>query len=125
MVKQHFNHILVVRTDRIGDVVLTTPVLEALRKAYPQAKIAMMVTPLTQDIVEGNPFLDELIVYDNKGKDKGFLNFWRFIFFLKRKKFDLAINYHLKNQTNVILFHAGIPQRIGFRNKKLGFLLTK
>jgi len=125
MEKRNFNNILVVRTDRIGDVVLTTPALEVLRQAYPQAKISMMVTPLTKDIVDLNPFLDEVIVYDKKGADKGFFNFWRFISKLKTKRFDLAINYHLKSRMNLLLFHAGIPNRIGFKNEKLGFLLTE
>ncbi|MFA6379179.1 MAG: lipopolysaccharide heptosyltransferase II [Candidatus Omnitrophota bacterium] len=125
MEKRNFENILVVRTDRIGDVVLTTPALEALRKAYPRAKISIMVAPTTKDIVDGNPFLDEVIVYDKRGVDKGFLNFWRFVFKLRKKHFDLAINYHLKSRTNVMLFHAGIPHRIGFKSEKFGFLLTE
>lgn len=125
MTKREFKNILVVRTDRIGDVVLTTPVLEALRKAYPTARITMMVTPVTKDIVEGNPSLNEIIVFDKKGKDKGFFNFWRFIHMLRAKKFDLALNYHLKARMNLMLFHAAIPHRIGFKNNKFGFLLTE
>ncbi|MCX5680931.1 MAG: lipopolysaccharide heptosyltransferase II [Candidatus Omnitrophica bacterium] len=125
MKKRDFKNILVVRTDRIGDVVLTTPVLEALRIAYPKARISMMVTPITKDIVEGNPFLNEVIVFDKKGKNKGFWNFWRFVRMLREKKYDLAINYHLKVRMNFMLFHAGIPHRIGFKNNKFGFLLTE
>ena len=125
MGKPNLNRILIVRTDRVGDVVLTTPVIEALRKAYPKAKISMMVAPLTKDIVEGCPLLDEVIVYDKKGANAGFLNFWRFIFKLRKKNFDLAINYHLKSRMNLMLFHAGIPRRVGFQNNKLGFLLTE
>ncbi len=125
MQKRDFKNILVVRTDRIGDVVLTTPALEVLRQAYPKARISIMVSPLTKDIVEGNPFIDEIIVYDKRGVDRGFMNFWRFILKLKKKHFDLAINYHLKSRMNLMLFHAGIPNRVGFRNEKFGFLLTE
>ncbi len=121
----NYKNILVVRTDRIGDVVLTTPAIEALRVFYPNARISILVTPQTKDIVEENPFLDEVIVYDMKGKNRGFLGFWSFVFDLRKRKFDLAINYHLKKRTNSLLFHAGIPARIGFKNKKLGFLLTR
>ncbi|MEK6568427.1 MAG: hypothetical protein AABZ27_06815, partial [Candidatus Omnitrophota bacterium] len=53
--KKYFNRILVVRTDRIGDVVLTTPVLRALRENYPASHIAMMVNPQTKELLEGNP----------------------------------------------------------------------
>jgi heptosyltransferase-2 len=125
MNKRDFENILVVRTDRIGDVVLTTPVLEALRKTYPTAKISIMVTSATKDVVQGNPFIDDILVYDKKGKDRGFLGFWRFVIMLRNKRFDLAINYHLKSRMNFMLFHAGIPHRIGFINNKFGFLLTE
>lgn len=125
MIKREFKNILVVRTDRIGDVVLTTPVLEVLRKSYPDARITMMVTPGTKDIVEGNPFINEVIVFDKKGKDKGIINFWRFVHRVREKNFDLVLNYHLKVRTNFMLFHAGIPNRIGFKNNKFGFLLTE
>ncbi len=49
--------ILIVRTDRIGDVVLSTPVIENLRAAYPEAHIAFMCRPYTKDALIGNPNL--------------------------------------------------------------------
>jgi len=123
--KKRYKRILIVRTDRIGDVVLTTPAIQALREAFPSAKISMLVTSQTKAIVENNPYLNEIIVYDVKVKDKGFFGFWRFVFKLMRKRFDLAINYHLKNRTNALIFHACIPCRIGFENKKMGFYLNR
>ncbi len=123
--KKIFKNILIVRTDRIGDVVLTTPAIQALREACPSAKISILVAPQTKSIVQGNPYLDQVIVYDFKGKDRGFFGFWRFTFKLMRMNFDLAINYHVKNRTNALLFFSGIPLRVGFKNKKLGFFLNK
>ena len=122
--KNIFKKILVVRTDRIGDVVLTTPVLKALRDNYPQSHIAIMVSPYAREIVEGNPFIDEAIVYDKDTKDKGIWGFWRFVLSLKKKRFDLAIILHTKKRTNLITYFADIPKRIGYHNKKFGFLLT-
>ncbi|MFH1359904.1 MAG: glycosyltransferase family 9 protein [Candidatus Omnitrophota bacterium] len=118
-------NILVVRTDRIGDVILTTPALAYLRQAYPKSKISLMVTPATVELVDGNPYLDEVIVYDRQEKDKGPIRFWKFIFALRKKKFDCAIVYHTKKRTNLICFLAGIPERVGYHNNKFGFLLTK
>ena len=119
-----FRKILIVRTDRIGDVVLTTPSLAALKKKWPQAHVAIMVRPATQEIVEGNPFLDEVIVYDPQKDHHGVGGFWRFITLLRKKRFDCAIIFHTKKRTNLICFFAGIPCRIGYRNDKFGFLLT-
>ncbi|MDD3375481.1 MAG: glycosyltransferase family 9 protein [Candidatus Omnitrophica bacterium] len=122
--KKDYKNILVVRTDRIGDVVLTTPAIQALREAFPNARISILVTSQTRAIVDSNPYLDEVIVYDSKGKDRGFFRFWSLVFKLMKKHFDLAINYHIKNRTNALLFHACIPCRAGFENIKLGFLLN-
>jgi len=121
--KLNFKRILIVRTDRIGDVLLSTPVIKTLRDNYPQAYIAMMVNPYAKDIVEGNPYLDEVIVYDKGSLHKNWFNSARFALRLKRKKFDLSIILHPTNRIHLITFFAGIPKRIGY-DLKAGFLLT-
>ena len=62
--KKQPKRILIIRTDRIGDVALSTPVIKALRDSYPGSYIAFMVRPYAKEIVEGNPYLEEVIVYD-------------------------------------------------------------
>ena len=119
-----FKNILIVRTDRIGDVVLTTPAIKALRQAYPAARISILVAPLTKDLVTGNPYLDEIIVDDRRGVHRGIIGFWRLASVLRQKKFDLAVVYHTKKRTNCLCRAAGIPRRTGYRNEKFGFLLN-
>ncbi len=121
--KNQYKRILIVRTDRIGDVVLSTPVIKALRDAFPASFIAMMVSPYTKEMVEGNPYLDETILFDKDSRHKGFWSSMRFALTLKKKKFDLALMLHPTNRVHLITFFAGIPRRVGF-NRKLGFLLT-
>lgn len=120
-----YKKILIVRTDRIGDVLLTTPVIKALRDNLPKSYIAIMVNPSTIELVRDNPYLDEVIVYDKENLHKGFWKNFKFILDLRKKKFDLAFILHTKNRTNIICFLAGIKERIGYYNKKFGFLLTK
>ncbi|MDD5477243.1 MAG: lipopolysaccharide heptosyltransferase II [Candidatus Omnitrophica bacterium] len=120
---KQYHRILISRTDRIGDVLLSTPVIKALRQKFPQAYIAMLVAPYAKDIVEGNPYLDEVIIYDKDGKHK---SWWRSIKFagrLKKKKFDLAVILHPTNRLHLITFLAGIPLRLGY-DRKLGFLVN-
>jgi heptosyltransferase-2 len=119
----HFQRILIVRTDRIGDVVLSTPVIKALRSHYPHAYIAMMVSPYTKEVVEGSPYLDEVIIYDKDAKHKSWRRSLEFARGLKRKRFDLALVLHPTNRVHLITFLAGIKRRVGYR-RKLGFLLT-
>ena len=116
--------ILVVRTDRIGDVVLTTPAIRALRQAYPEAHIAILVAKSTQALVDGNPDLNDVLVDDRRGRHQG-LGFWRLVSEVRRKRFDLAVIFHTKRRTNLLCFFAGIPERIGYKNDKFGFLLTE
>ncbi|MBI4335285.1 MAG: glycosyltransferase family 9 protein [Candidatus Omnitrophica bacterium] len=115
--------ILIVRTDRIGDVVLSTPVIKALKKAYPLAFIAMMVAPRARDIVKGNPYLDEVLVFD-KVRYGGFFGTLRFAATLKKRHFDTALVLHPTQRVHAILWLAGIQRRIGL-DKKWGFLLTE
>ncbi len=118
-----YKRILIVRTDRIGDVLLSTPVIKNLRDAYPNAYIAMMVSPYAKEIVDGNPYLDEVITYDKDGKHKGWLRSAKFAKRLGQKKFDLALILHPTNRVHLVTFFAGIKKRVGY-NRKLGFLLT-
>ena len=122
--KINFSRILVVRTDRIGDVVLTTPFIKALRRAFPAAYIAILVTPATKDLVNGNPYLDEVLVDDRAGRHKGVLGALRLAREIRRGNFDTAFILHTKRRYNFACFLAGVPARIGYRNDKMGFLLT-
>ncbi|MEA3490109.1 MAG: glycosyltransferase family 9 protein [Candidatus Omnitrophota bacterium] len=116
--------ILITRTDRLGDVVLSTPVIRHMRRLYPDAYIAFMVRPENRDVVRNNPHLDEVIVYDKYGSRKSFLNSLRFSRFLREKKFDTAIALHPTNRVHIMLRLAGIPLRVGY-DRKFGWLLNR
>jgi len=119
-----YKKILIIRTDRIGDVVVSTPVIKAVREELPDAYIAMMVRPYAKDVISGNPFLDDVIIYDKYGAHKSILATLRFALKLRRQKFDLALILHPTNRAHWITFLAGINKRIGW-GSKCGFLLTK
>lgn len=116
--------ILIVRTDRIGDVVLSTPTITAVRKAFPKAYIAMMVSPETKEIIKGNPYLNEVIVYDKKVRQRGIFKTLQFARWLRDKRFDLVFILHSTNRVNLVTFLAGIPKRVGYKRGKMDFLLT-
>ena len=119
----NFERILIVRTDRIGDVLLSTPVIKALRENYPRAHIAMMVSPYAKDIVDGNPYLDEVIIYDKDSAHRSWIASMNFAGDLRKKKFDLTLILHPTNRAHLLAFFSGIPRRVGY-DRKLGFLLT-
>src|SRR3989338_4012716 len=115
--------ILLVRSDRIGDVVLTTPIIKMVRNHFPKSHIAFLTGPQTQDIVFGNPFLDEVIIYDKYKSHRSIIKTILFSHELKKKQFDIALLFNPSKRTHWITFLAGIPKRIGY-NRKSGWLLT-
>jgi len=116
--------ILVVRTDRIGDVVLSLPVVDNLKRAFPEARVCFMCSPLTQDIVLNYPGVDEVIVFDKKKRHKGFFGLLSLAFAIRRKKFDWAVILHATNSVNSVVFLSGIPLRAGWA-RKMRWLLNK
>jgi heptosyltransferase-2 len=116
--------ILIIRLDRIGDVVLSTPVLEALRHAYPTSFIAMMVRPVCRELVEGNPFLNEVLLYEKESRHHSLIATIRFARALRRLRFDTALVLHPSNRSHWIPWLAGIPVRIGYNRHGGGWLLT-
>ncbi|MBU2102099.1 MAG: glycosyltransferase family 9 protein [Candidatus Omnitrophota bacterium] len=116
--------ILIVRTDRLGDVILSTPVIKNVRLAYPEASITFMCRPYTKDVLVGNPYLDKVIVYDKEGAHHGLMGSIRFTLQLKRENFDWALILHPTTRAHVITFFAGIRLRIGW-DRKNSWLLTR
>lgn len=115
--------VLVIRLDRLGDVILSTPVLSALRAHFPHAFIGMLVRPACRDVVEGHPDVHEVMLYDKEGTHHSVLATIRFARRLRRFEFDTALVLHPTNRSHWIPWLAGIPTRLGY-NRKCGWLLT-
>jgi len=115
--------ILVIRLDRLGDVILSTPVLQALRQRFPHAFIAMMVRPACEEVIRGNSSLNEVILYDKDGAHHSVQRSLRFARQIRRLDFDTALVLHPSNRSHWIPWLAGIPTRIGY-DRKWGRLLT-
>jgi heptosyltransferase-3 len=62
-------HFLVVRTDRIGDLILSLPVAEAIKATMPEAKVDFLVSPATSEIARACPFIDDVIEFDESVHD--------------------------------------------------------
>jgi lipopolysaccharide heptosyltransferase II len=115
--------ILITRTDKIGDVVVSTPAVKALRHVFPKAFIAFMAEKPAFELLKDNPYIDEIIVSDKKGSEKNLAGFIKLILKLRKKKFDTAVILHPTVRVHLSCFLAGIPRRIGY-DRKLGWLLT-
>jgi ADP-heptose:LPS heptosyltransferase len=106
------SRILLVRTDKIGDVVLTTPAIAALRKKFPKARIVGLVSPVAAELFRSNPHLDEHIVLD-PAEYLGFFGWWRLVRRLRREKFQAAVVFQTRKRVAFALLFSGIRFRIG------------
>ena len=106
--------ILVIQTAFLGDVVLTTPLLQALRDRFPKAYLAVLVIPGTREILAGRPGLDEVLAYDKKGRERGLRGLRSIVRRLAEKRFDCCLLPHRSFRSALLAFAAGIPMRIGF-----------
>lgn len=122
----NYNRILVEQTGGwIGDMILLTPALRAIKTAFPSTHISMLVRPLVAELMRRNPYVNEVIVYDKRGKQSGILQFWRLAQNLKRLNFDLAVILHPNSTRSAFLAYlARIPERIG-GSKEGGLFLTR
>ena len=108
------NRILVVNVNWLGDVIFSSPIFKALKSAYPEAKISCLAVPRVKEILESIPEIDEIIIYDEKGKHGNPFAKFSLIAKLHREKFDIAFVLHRSWTRALLVFLAGIPQRVGY-----------
>jgi lipopolysaccharide heptosyltransferase II len=105
------DRVLIILLGAIGDVVRALPLLGRLRRAWPQTHIAWAIEPKSMPIIEGHPWLDELIVYDRRRAP------WSFVPFLRKVRagrFDLVIDLQRHLKSGIIGMASRAPERIGF-----------
>ncbi len=117
--------ILLVQLSFLGDTILSTPVIAGLKKIFPESTISVLTTPISSALVANDPFVEEVIVYDKRKKDKGMLNLFKKARQIKAKNFDKVYSIHRSHRTSTLLFLSCIPERIGFKDAKLSFLYTE
>ena len=108
-------NILLIRLREIGDVVFTTPMPRALKRAFPGARIAYAVESHAAPVVAGNPDVDDVIVLPRVRGWKRIAADLRLAARLRRSHFDLVIDFHGGPRAAWLALATGAPQRIGYR----------
>lgn len=119
MTSGNSRNILVIRADRIGDAVLSTPVLEALQKSLPQAKLKFMVRPEVAPVLYG---VSDLFLYEPKGKHAGVGGFFRLVSELRESDFTEALFLQMQPKLAFAVALAGVPLRYGPTGKWFSYL---
>jgi ADP-heptose:LPS heptosyltransferase len=106
--------ILLIRLRLIGDVVFTTPVIRALKRARPDARISYLVERESAAVVDGNPHLEEVIVIRRSRGLRRIADDLRLARRLRRRRFDLVIDMHGGPRSGWLTLATGAPARIGY-----------
>lgn len=99
--------ILIIQLRRIGDVIVTTPAIDVLRRRFPAARIEFLVEPAAAPVLDHYPGLDERLVFEKS-------NFWFWLRELRRRRYDWVLDFMNNPRTAQLAWATGAPVRVGF-----------
>ncbi|MEP7164629.1 MAG: glycosyltransferase family 9 protein [Ferruginibacter sp.] len=115
--------ILIIQSAFIGDVVLATALIEKLQQYYPAASIDFLVRKGNESLLNNNPYLSEVLVWNKK--EHKTRNLFAILKKIRGKKYDLVINVQRFFSTGLLTAFSGAKQTIGFDKNPLSFLFSK
>lgn len=116
--------ILVIQTAFLGDVILTLPMVQSLKKATKDAQISFVAIPDTSEIVQSHPDISEVIAYDKHGKQKSLGSFLSLAKELRERKYDIVLSPHRSIKSCLLTKLSRAKIRIGFDNAALRSCFT-
>ncbi|HET6383140.1 MAG TPA: glycosyltransferase family 9 protein, partial [Armatimonadota bacterium] len=107
--------IIVLRSGAVGDCILSTPALSALRRAYPSAHLTLLGDPFSADLFKGSPDIDRLIKLDPKVMRRR--EYLTALLRLRRERFSLLVDLHGNSRTFLQTLLIGGKRRLGFETR--------
>ncbi len=120
---EDIKRIVIFRTDRIGEVLLSTICIDALKKRFPQCHITFVTSDYAKDIISGRDDIDEVFIFDTLTDSNLSLRLIKLISYLRKRSFDLAVILNPHKILHIGCFLAGIKYRLGY-DRKWPFCLT-
>lgn len=116
--------ILVIQQKMIGDVLATSIVCNNSKLLYPGAQVDYLIYPFTKPVVEGNPNIDTIILFEEvyRKSKKAFL---KFLVGIRKAKYDIVIDAYGKLESNLVVGISGASTKIGFHKSYTNFIYTK
>ncbi|MGB6123590.1 MAG: ADP-heptose--LPS heptosyltransferase, partial [Bacteroidota bacterium] len=116
--------VLLFHTAFPGDIILALPLLQVLRAHAEDCIVSVVATPAAAGVLENHPAIDEVILYDKRGGNRGLSGMMTMSRRLRNEKFGVALVPHRSLRSAFITSRAGIPRRIGFSTSAGKWLLT-
>lgn len=117
--------ILVIKFSAVGDAILTVPTFKALKKKFPLSRVVCLTSPDTRDVFWRCPYIDELIVSDVRGRDKGPGALWKLAKKLMRRRFDFVLDLQNNKKSHLLSYATFAAKRYGYDNGKWSFFLNR
>lgn len=115
--------ILVIQLKMIGDVLASSIICQNLREKYPDARIDYLIYPFTRPVVEHNPHIDNLVLFD-EGTRKDKIRLLKFIRDIRRRRYDIVIDAYGKLESYLATRFSGAPVRVGFKKRFAGLIYS-
>jgi heptosyltransferase-1 len=124
--------ILFIRLSSLGDLILTLPTLKAIKERYPSAHVTWLVQDALQDVLSGNPYLDEILPLDLlsmtdkyatpqtwlRGGRRFFRNIGRAYHIFRKRKFDVVLEFQALFKSGIFASLKRGAERYGFKNAR-------
>jgi len=117
--------ILLLQTSFLGDAILSSPVISALKVLHPAAEIYLMATPHACQLFASDPRLSGIIPFDKNRTERGLLSLLRKSRELRKLNFDRAYVLQRSLRSACLIWLSKIPYRVGFKNSKLNWVYQR
>lgn len=117
-IKKKFKKILIIQTAFIGDAILTTPIIRAMKSTFNEAEIDIIAIPETADVFLYNRNISNIITFNKRVMSKRLKSFFSIVMELRRKRYDLAVSIQSSMTSSLIMLLGGIKYRLGFPHQK-------
>jgi heptosyltransferase-2 len=116
--------VLLVPKGFFGDIVLTSPVFEALKASSRAVHTTVLVPPQFVEFVRRDPHIDDVVVFDRRKEHAGRKGLQALAEVLRARQFDAAYSFHRSPRTSFLLWRSGIAKRVGYADAWLSRLYT-
>ena len=132
-IKDKIKRILIFEVGCIGDMLATIPALKVIREKFPDARIDRIAVPMVRELLETCPYIDDIILYDRNGSERKIVGKIRFLFKIRRRKYDLFLNLHIPSphrkfsyylRDSLFAYLTGAKYRVGYWVRGTGIWLT-
>lgn len=112
--------VLIVKPSSIGDVVMATPMAEALKRSCPTARLTWLVDDRCKDVILGNPYVDEVLVWKRAGGLDGLRSTAGLVRAMRSRDLDVAIDAQGLARSALMAYLSGAKRRVGFAGGREG-----